>query len=482
MKHITKRYIKKRLLGTGIFLWWITTVYILAAQIFTELRLDDALTGQFWSGIFDYRIDIDFSYGGNKKIWIYLPRILEVLSTPEVVTLDWGNTGLCYGKIRWIYYNNERGERLRPLDQNTLTGLQAIDLSYSGMQLSGGLFAHCTGLGGTPENVYGQITMTNQNTVYYLMGGTTYDFSWNMHGSALSPSLQRINNNLSGYIRDSYGGIGIVIGSTGCMDSRNPSPDTVCAWASLTQTSTCGNIQAATWTKNCTLWSAGFPKDNCIFHNTSRDLPWANTDGIDYSPSYYDRSCKGPESTLKHGSAWPWCSVYTPELNWAYEFARSFDITTIDQCSNVNMYGKLIRKDLAKMMVNFAENVFGRTWIIINDPRCELFNDISGESPQTKEYIKKSCRYGLMGLHSDGIVPKAQFDPYQEVTRAEFGTVLSRFIWKWDYNTEDAAFYYSKHLGNLKKVGIMTKIDVPFMKELRWWVMLTMQRIYDKVK
>ncbi|HBB04758.1 TPA: hypothetical protein DCZ39_07895 [Patescibacteria group bacterium] len=94
------------------------------------------------------------------------------------------------------------------------------------------------------------------------------------------------------------------------------------------------------------------------------------------------------------------------------------------------MYGKLIRKDLAKMMVNFSENVFARTGIMVDDPRCELFNDISGESLQTKEYIKKACRYGLMGLHSDGIVPKDQFNPYQEVTRAEFGTVLSRFIWK----------------------------------------------------
>ncbi len=414
---------------------------------------------------------------------MYLPRILEVLSTPEVVVLDWGNTGLCYGKIRWIYYNNERGERVRPLDQNTLTGLQALDASYSGMQLSGGLFTRCTGLGGTLGNVYGQLTITNHTTTYYLMGGTTYDFSWNIHGTWLAWSLQRMNNNLSGYVWDNYGGIGIILQSTGCIDSRSPDTNTVCAWASLVQTSTCGNTQTVIWTKNCTVpgWALMLTKDNCTSNITS-SLPWANASNIDYSPSYYDRSCEGPKSTIKHGSAAPLCSAYTPELNWAYEFARSFDITTINTCANVNMYGKLIRKDLAKMMVNFSENVFARTGIMVDDPRCELFNDISGESLQTKEYIKKACRYGLMGLHSDGIVPKDQFNPYQEVTRAEFGTVLSRFIWKWDYNTEDATLYYSKHLDNLKKIGIMTKIDVPFMKELRGWVMLTMQRIYDKVK
>ncbi|HBB04757.1 TPA: hypothetical protein DCZ39_07890 [Patescibacteria group bacterium] len=63
------------------------------------------------------------------------------------------------------------------MDQNTLTGLQALDASYSGMQLSGGLFTRCTGLGGTLGNVYGQLTITNHTTTYYLMGGTTYDFS-----------------------------------------------------------------------------------------------------------------------------------------------------------------------------------------------------------------------------------------------------------------------------------------------------------------
>jgi hypothetical protein len=34
-----------------------------------------------------------------------------------------------------------------------------------------------------------------------------------------------------------------------------------------------------------------------------------------------------------------------------------------------------------------------------------------------------------MGLHSDGIQVKDNFDPNDQVTRAEFGTVLSRLLW-----------------------------------------------------
>jgi hypothetical protein len=107
-----------------------------------------------------------------------------------------------------LYYNNQRGERIRPLDQSTLTGLQAINSSYNDVQLSGGLFMNCTGFAGTSGNIYGQITTTKSTTTYYLMAGTTYNFTGNMHGTGLLGSLERNNATLSGYIRDSYGGIG----------------------------------------------------------------------------------------------------------------------------------------------------------------------------------------------------------------------------------------------------------------------------------
>ena len=84
------------------------------------------------------------------------------------------------------------------------------------------------------------------------------------------------------------------------------------------------------------------------------------------------------------------------------------------------MYGKLIRKDLAKMMVNFATFVFNRNQILVHDSGCVLFSDIPNETRETKWYIQKACEYGLMGLEANGRTPQAKFNPYQEVIRAQF--------------------------------------------------------------
>lgn len=50
------------------------------------------------------------------------------------------------------------------------------------------------------------------------------------------------------------------------------------------------------------------------------------------------------------------------------------------------------------------------------------FDDISNQSAEMKFYIKLSCQLGLMGIDM------AEFDPNTKVTRAQFGTILSRVI------------------------------------------------------
>jgi hypothetical protein len=71
------------------------------------------------------------------------------------------------------------------------------------------------------------------------------------------------------------------------------------------------------------------------------------------------------------------------------------------------------------------------------------------------------------------------FRPSDLVTRAEFGTTLSRAL---NANSDDLATmnsanpYYKEHLNFLKSEGIMTKIDNPSMTEVRGYVMLMMMR------
>ena len=643
------------MLWVAIFLWGIVTVYVFATWGSTEFRLNDQLALGFGSGILTNRTDIDFMFGGNQKVWMYLPRGLETLSTPEVVVLNWGSTWVCFARVKGLYYNNERGERIWPMDLDTLSWLQAMDPSYNTMQLTGGLFTNCSGnFVSNYQSVYGMITITNHATTYYLMGWTNYNFPANMHGTALTGSLTRTNTTLSWYLWDSYGGIGVttwwnsrsftgnvvdhdtlytlsgrdasftwaihlswvneswfifpgtgkinVIGlshdilainiggfaiqtTSGTWDGKLIPPTTVpngdthtatfgevwlpvqtdwsttrailstfqawsdtaslvahgwyfsisfvvtrwVAWNVLkiyrsengstrnanTPDTTCVlnsnlicsfrtdhlsyfttmqetitgdlngiNNDTLTGNLNGGNGAAILTKDNCKnTTSTLNNLSWANADGIDYSPSYYDHTCEWPLSAVPEPSVAKTaiqCSLYSNELNWAYSFARNFDITTIDQCSNVNIYGKLLRKDLAKMIVNFAENVFDRTGIVVNDSNCASFSDISNETQETQQYIQKACEYGLMWLATDGITPQGTFNPYGEVTRAQFWTILSRFIRWSEYNAESGTPYYLKHLQVLKKVGIMQKINVPMMQELRGRVMLTMERIYEK--
>ena len=82
-----------------------------------------------------------------------------------------------------------------------------------------------------------------------------------------------------------------------------------------------------------------------------------------------------------------------------------------------------------------------------------------------------------MGLKSDW-TPNTVFSPAGIVTRAQFGTMLSRLLYGNKYNAPAVwTDYYSPHLKALKLNGIMNNIDKPWNFELRWNVMIMMQRV-----
>lgn len=70
------------------------------------------------------------------------------------------------------------------------------------------------------------------------------------------------------------------------------------------------------------------------------------------------------------------------------------------------------------------------------------------------------------------------FQPNKVVTRAQFGTILSRLLWQTTY--AGGTPYYAKHLAALKEHGIMTQIDTPEQRnELRQRVWLMLMRSQD---
>lgn len=157
---------------------------------------------------------------------------------------------------------------------------------------------------------------------------------------------------------------------------------------------------------------------------------------------------------------------YSDELQGAYDYAYGMGVTTQDSIDNANMYGSLIRSHMAKMMVNYAKEVKSLT--ADTSLACE-FTDIANQSDELRGYIKEACQMGLMG---QGITA---FNPNGIVTRAQFGTVLSRVLYGDAYNV-DTTPYYAEHLKALQDAGIMNNISNPNAPEVRGYVMLMMQR------
>ncbi len=157
-------------------------------------------------------------------------------------------------------------------------------------------------------------------------------------------------------------------------------------------------------------------------------------------------------------------STFSLEFNNAYLYAYDIGITTMNTIQKADMTWVLIRAHMAKMMVNYAIKVLGK---YPNASSWCTFNDIADQSTEMKNYIKRSCQLGLMW------VGMTNFEPNTEVTRAQFGTVLSRALYGEQYNWWTP--YYLNHLNALQIHNIITNTD-PDLQEIRWYVMLMLFR------
>ena len=159
-------------------------------------------------------------------------------------------------------------------------------------------------------------------------------------------------------------------------------------------------------------------------------------------------------------------NYYSQELQDAYSWAYSKNITTMPTIERANMNGSITRAEMAKMIANYAENVLGQKPDTTKE--CS-FSDVDSKLDSDYDnWITESCQLGLMGQWI------TKFRPNDSVSRAEFWTILSRALW-WDKN-EWWSTYYENHLKALKEAWIMNNTSTPNSKEIRWYVMLMMQR------
>jgi hypothetical protein len=134
-------------------------------------------------------------------------------------------------------------------------------------------------------------------------------------------------------------------------------------------------------------------------------------------------------------------NTYGNELLQAYTYAHHIGITTIDTIENANMYGNLTRAQAAKMLSQFAIQVLNRT---PDTSKQATFSDIQGQGDLTQR-MQTAYQLGLMGVNVK------QFYPNAPMTRAEFGTVLSRALRGNTYDKPQGN-YYETHLQQLQKL------------------------------
>lgn len=156
---------------------------------------------------------IHFNAGGNDfwggALWV---STQEKLPIPKEIKTENGSWKFCTVKLEGIYYNSQRGERLRPLDENTLNSLKQGGNSYDDMKVEGGLYTSCWT--GDEYSIYGLVTHKVKNEPdRFVIAGVNYSVEGNkmIKNSPLNCTLQLLNNKTPvWYLYDYQGGIGFV--------------------------------------------------------------------------------------------------------------------------------------------------------------------------------------------------------------------------------------------------------------------------------
>lgn len=206
-------------------LWWIAIFWLGLILAFKAIYAADLIPFQdtlptMFSSWFDsgYYSNVHFNYWGNNFIGIIFWQENETGYNEPITINGWTQTIRCTEKLRGIYYNNQRGRRVWPLDTGNLQILQNSPFAswYGDMTITNGFFTNCTGVSWgwyspLPNEVYGQIDHTlGTQTGFRMIAWVNYNYTgnaiaiWTQFAPTLTIATWWIHN---GHIFDSNGGI-----------------------------------------------------------------------------------------------------------------------------------------------------------------------------------------------------------------------------------------------------------------------------------
>ena len=217
------------------------------------------------------------------------------------------------------------------------------------------------------------------------------------------------------------------------------------------------------WSSSSSSSSKTTTPTNNTWSNTTGANTTSNTEEINLGWKVSEESTTATEETSTPDNG------YSKEFNDAYTWAFKNGITTMSPIEKADMNAPLTRIAMAKMLSQYAINVLGKapdtTKVVPNFP------DVSAElDAQYNSWVTLAYQLGIMWLNIDN------FRPNDLVTRAEFGTALSRML----YGLADGEWaYYETHLAKLMEEKIIT-VDTPDLQELRGYVMIMLMRSANK--
>lgn len=110
-------------------------------------------------------------------------------------------------------------------------------------------------------------------------------------------------------------------------------------------------------------------------------------------------------------------STFDNEINNAYQYAYAFGITTMGDVESALPEQGTTRAQLAKMMVQFANNALGKHMDASRIAKCNVYADVDSSLGDLKDFITAACASKIMGLEVDENTPLVNFDPNKIVSR-----------------------------------------------------------------
>ncbi len=161
-------------------------------------------------------IGINFSGPWNEFLGSLLIDKIVDLTGSDIQTINLGGKSrICSKQILWLYFNSQRWNRLRPLDQSSWEQLKEISPSYDDLtEFIWWLYTNCIGTWIDASSIFGQIKHVWKWETYYIVAWTQMNYNANQFIPSFADSFQLFDVNqwiLSlWFIRDNHGGIGLV--------------------------------------------------------------------------------------------------------------------------------------------------------------------------------------------------------------------------------------------------------------------------------